>query len=386
LRVVQYMGRRVTIASLQDITQQLALEKRLKGKSEATQTKVHKDNKIMLQMAASNNRLYQMVESLKAVPDLSKQLSALDNVNEVIKQACLYITNQETGLQFGSCVIYMSRGDQLEVAYANPFRMTSAVSTKDNETFRNLLDGKVDMVVTDEGHRVVPIHDRDSIIGILEVGIGRTLERIFATDDPVRRGAENVIKAIADFIGGQIANIKLREKIQLQAVEDKLTGLFNRRHFDEKIEGEFKRAARYNRSLALIVLDIDHFKKVNDVHGHAQGDTVLSAIGKLMGGSFRDLDTVCRTGGEEFAILMPETSTEAAVAKADQLRKAVEALQIDMGASKVPHKDGDTMHVTISLGVASVSPAIESADHLYQEADRVLYVAKESGRNRVVAA
>ena len=382
-----YMGRPVVVGSLRDVTDQIRLEEQLRGKISSEESKVKDHHAKALEVVNANNRLLQMVESLKAVPELSKRLSSLDEVDDVIKQACLYITNQEEGLQFGSCVIYLRQEGRLEVAYANPFRMTTYLRIDNaHPIFSQLLNGKADIVVTDQGNRLAPIKGREGIIGVLEVGVGRTLRRIFEHNDQVLAAQENVIKSIADFIGIQIANLQLRDAIQQQVILDKLTGLYNRRHFDSKLANEFRRAVRYQRDLSLLVVDIDHFKKVNDTHGHPQGDAVLKVVTGILGSSFRDIDTVCRIGGEEISVIMPETSVEDAKMKAEQVRDAIEKCRIGLAASKTKADPDATMSVTISIGVACINNSIESEDHLFQEADRLLYIAKNSGRNRVCSA
>src|SRR5690606_37363085 len=126
--------------------------------------------------------------------------------------------------------------------------------------------------------------------------------------------------SLADFIGVQVANLRLVAKVQQQVSEDTLTGLHNRRHFVTRVEEEFRRACRYGRDMSLLMIDIDHFKDVNDTHGHPFGDRVLRDLGKLLRSSFRDIDTVCRIGGEEFAVIMPETPSASAALKAEMVR------------------------------------------------------------------
>ncbi|MCA8938497.1 MAG: GGDEF domain-containing protein, partial [Planctomycetes bacterium] len=183
-----------------------------------------------------------------------------------------------------------------------------------------------------------------------------------------------------------ISNLMLRESIHKQVIEDALTGLYNRRYFHDKLEQEFRRAVRYGRELALLVLDIDHFKSINDSHGHAQGDVVLALLGNKLQQSFRELDTVARIGGEEFAIIMPETTLENAKLKAERLRQAIMTTTIELSASKMLSETNTHMHITVSIGAATIASGIDGPEHLFQEADRALYIAKNSGRNRVCVA
>ncbi|MDO8959412.1 MAG: diguanylate cyclase [Rhodocyclaceae bacterium] len=163
-----------------------------------------------------------------------------------------------------------------------------------------------------------------------------------------------------------------QELLQL-ATTDTLTGLANRRHFLAQIAQEAERILRFARPAALLMLDLDHFKRVNDQHGHAAGDAVLKAFAQEVTESLRKTDRAGRLGGEEFAILLPETHPDAAQAFAERLRLSVEALPIPF--------EGMTLGITVSIGVTNVSP--EDIESTLRRGDRALYLAKEGGRNRV---
>jgi diguanylate cyclase (GGDEF)-like protein len=160
------------------------------------------------------------------------------------------------------------------------------------------------------------------------------------------------------------------------AREDTLTGLSNRRHFDERLQEEWRRALRYGHSLSLLMCDIDHFKQVNDVYGHMYGDSVLKEVGQTLLQGSRASDVVARYGGEEFVVLLCEAGREQAVIVAERLRSAVKALSFS-------HPSGP-FHITISVGVAT-SAQSQSDDpvRLLAEADEALYAAKGRGRDRV---
>lgn len=167
------------------------------------------------------------------------------------------------------------------------------------------------------------------------------------------------------------------ERLRQLAITDGLTGLANRRWFLEVLEYEMQRHRRYGSSLALIAIDVDHFKRVNDTWGHAVGDEVLRALTAICRAEVRDVDTVGRIGGEELAVLLPDTAPEVAVAVAERLRATVQATPLCTSAGPLA--------VTLSLGV-SASPPCDRADTLLREADRALYLAKAGGRNRVERA
>ena len=159
---------------------------------------------------------------------------------------------------------------------------------------------------------------------------------------------------------------------------DQLTGLLNRHAFFEAVDIELARCRREPRALSLVVLDVDHFKSVNDRHGHPTGDLVLQRIADVLASSFRAVDTVARVGGEEFVVLMPAAAAADARRVADRCRAAVAAMAVDGPDGPVP--------VTLSGGVAELDPDNDDFDALMQRADRALYRAKVGGRNRIEAA
>jgi diguanylate cyclase (GGDEF)-like protein len=167
-----------------------------------------------------------------------------------------------------------------------------------------------------------------------------------------------------------------RERAEEQARTDELTGMRNRRAFYELGELAVSQASRYGDPVALIILDIDHFKRVNDTWGHATGDETLRLVALIIQRTVRTSDIAGRIGGEEFAILLPRASAEQAVAMAERLRAAMEKAPL--------FHDAGTIHFTASFGVAVGGRGVETLDRLLQDADKALYEAKEGGRNRVV--
>jgi len=168
----------------------------------------------------------------------------------------------------------------------------------------------------------------------------------------------------------EIANEQLREL----AITDALTGVKNRRAFDERLRHEFALAARHNLPLSLMMLDVDHFKGFNDAYGHTEGDAMLRAIAAVIRKDVRSTDMVARYGGEEFAVILPSTGREEAHLMAERICRAVEAM------------DSSHRKMTISIGIASKTPEIENRDHFLALADEALYHAKNKGRNRVAVA
>jgi diguanylate cyclase (GGDEF)-like protein len=173
-----------------------------------------------------------------------------------------------------------------------------------------------------------------------------------------------------------IRNARLHETTVDLAETDSLTGLANRRKLEQRLHQEIARAQRNNRPLALVLLDVDHFKGINDSHGHAAGDAVLRALAEVFRHEVRDVDLAARTGGEEFMFLLPETDGERALRVAERIRAALHAQPISVpGAGR--------LQVTVSLGIACYPRDASAADALIANADRALYLAKQAGRDRV---
>lgn len=187
-----------------------------------------------------------------------------------------------------------------------------------------------------------------------------------------------VAAAMAKQVSVALDNAQLIKDLENLATTDGLTRLANRRHFMERAESEFERSQRYRRELSVFLLDADHFKAINDEHGHDTGDRALRLLAGACREGLRHLDVIGRYGGEEFVVLLPETSAALALETAERLRKQVESM-------RVPGPKGD-IRVTVSVGVATAGPATESVAALINQADRALYEAKRGGRNRVAAA
>jgi diguanylate cyclase (GGDEF)-like protein len=167
----------------------------------------------------------------------------------------------------------------------------------------------------------------------------------------------------------------VQDRLRARAITDELTGVLNRRGVVERIDQEFALVMRYDRPLSVIVLDADHFKKVNDTYGHSTGDEVLVEIAKRMRAELRPYDDVGRYGGEEFAIVLPACPSEDALSVADRVRRAV--CENPIATSQGP------VVVTVSAGVGTADAGRHrSADEVIAEADSALYTAKENGRNR----
>ncbi len=182
--------------------------------------------------------------------------------------------------------------------------------------------------------------------------------------------------SILKYMAGDDLETTYHEEIYRLMTVDALTQAFNKRYFGEALEREHNRSKRYLRALSLVAFDIDRFKELNDTHGHVAGDKALSQLAIAIKARLRQQDIFCRTGGEEFAVLLPEVPIEGARITAEKIRAIAAATPLDLG--------GATVTCTVSLGVATLGGAIETSEQLVAAADARLYEAKGQGRNRVV--
>jgi diguanylate cyclase (GGDEF)-like protein len=185
--------------------------------------------------------------------------------------------------------------------------------------------------------------------------------------------------AIAEHVAVSVANLTLRETLRVQAVRDPLTGLYNRRYMQEFLDRELQSARRKNRPVAVLMLDLDHFKRYNDNFGHSAGDKALAAFGDSLLRCVRADDVACRYGGEEFVLIFPECSLRQATVRAEEIRKR-------LSEYCVQHTQQSTRALTVSIGVAAFDETTDRLDLLLTFADEALYEAKRAGRNRVVVA
>jgi diguanylate cyclase (GGDEF)-like protein len=211
----------------------------------------------------------------------------------------------------------------------------------------------------------IPLTYRNSIIGVL-VAEDDTPNRVWEDEEML------MVRTVADQLAVAISHARLFRQVQLQAMTDSLTGLYNYRYFQERLDREIKAADRNNESLSLILLDLDHLKRINDTHGHRAGDAALRHVASILQATVRDIDVCARYGGEEFVIILPQCSRDAAFQVAERVREAI-ALQT---APRIGS-------VTASIGLASYPAPARTKEELIEMSDRAMYQAKEAGRNRV---
>jgi diguanylate cyclase (GGDEF)-like protein len=218
----------------------------------------------------------------------------------------------------------------------------------------------------------IPLAAHGETLGLLTLVHDATLQD---AGEDIRRRAEMVARQV----GLTLSNIRLRESLRDQSIRDPMTKAFNRRHLEAVVEMEFARAERFKRPLSIAMLDIDHFKRYNDTHGHQSGDAALIAVSQHIQSNLRGTDWLFRYGGEEFLILLSESDAADASTRLDALRASISEMGITVDGVSLPH-------VTVSCGVAGLDASGTTFSELVAAADEALYEAKRSGRNQVKLA
>jgi diguanylate cyclase (GGDEF)-like protein len=224
----------------------------------------------------------------------------------------------------------------------------------------------------------VPMMAHGETLGLLYLNL-RTGEMDKTRASDQINSEQRLARTLAEQAALALANLNMRDALKVQSIRDPLTGLFNRRYMEESFDRELRRATRKRSALAILMIDIDHFKSFNDSFGHEAGDAVLRSFGTLLKEYFRGEDVLCRYGGEEFTVILPETSLEAARQRSIELCEHAKRMLVE-------HQGQTLRPISISVGVASFREHGTTAEILLRAADAALYLAKQQGRDRVVLA
>ncbi|HEX2809343.1 MAG TPA: diguanylate cyclase, partial [Kineosporiaceae bacterium] len=264
------------------------------------------------------------------------------------------------GLEPGAVSVPQDAGETVEVALAGLADLADDAVRRGELVVTDLVDAAGPALA-------VPLRREERVIGAL--GVARQAGS--APFDPL---AIEAVTALAAHAGTAVANVRAHEETARQSITDPLTGAGNFRHMTATLAKEVERANRFNRPLSLLMLDLDHFKQVNDSQGHAFGDAVLREFARRLGGCLREVDVVARYGGEEFVVVLPETASEGASAVAARIVDAIRKEPFRAG--------GSSRTVTVSVGVASFPDHGRTSSELMRSADGALYAAKHAGRDR----
>jgi len=338
-------------------------------------------------MALQNARLYSLererARQLEAINAIAKQTTAVLDLEDLLARVCGLIQQafqvehvslflrEDHDLVLrahrGTLTLRIPEGGRFP-ASTQPWARVLATNTTVTEA--DLLQGPAaaKFYAESASRMCIPLVSFGQILGVLALDS--------AKPDAFRDRDLQSLESVADICATAIQNAHYVERVKQLAYLDGLTGIFNRRFFELRILEEIERARRYGTGMAVIMADIDQFKRLNDEFGHLLGDEVLRQVSSLFHQQVRKIDVVCRYGGEEFGILLTQTQAQHAMSVAEKLRKAVETWQFP----------GVPSAVTISAGAAAFPDHGTTRDELVRAADRGLYAAKQGGRNRVCLA
>ncbi|PYX80143.1 MAG: hypothetical protein DMG70_24900 [Acidobacteria bacterium] len=338
-------------------------------------------------LAVQNARLHSLerrrAQQLEAINTIAQQMTVVLELRELLPKVCWLV---EKAFQLDHVSVLLKEEEDL-VLRAHEGRLTLCIPGDARLPCRAGIWGRA--LVAGTSAIVDDVRKDADYVGLFEetssqmciplLSFGQTLG-VLALDS-TRTAAFNpadrpTLESVADICANAIQNAHHVERVRQLAYIDGLTGIFNRRFFELRINQEIERAQRFDSALSVIILDVDQFKRLNDEFGHLLGDEVLRQISSIFSQHLRKIDVVCRYGGEEFAILLPQTSVEQALRVAEKLRGVVETWPFP----------GVPRPVTISAGTAVFPRHGTTRDELVQAADAGMYAAKQAGRNRVCLA
>ena len=228
------------------------------------------------------------------------------------------------------------------------------------------------------GYICMPINRRNDLLGMIHIEYSGDM--VFETDEAKHHyfeSCQTLLSTTVDNLSSSIAGLKLRETLKQQAIRDPLTSLYNQRYMKESLERSIAQQTRSGEGIGVIMIDIDHFKKINDTYGHAAGDLVLTEFARVASESFRESDIVCRYGGEEFVVIMAPATQEQVMKRATDFCHKLRTLNMQCDGVALPN-------ITASFGVSHMSEKFEKPAAMLKMADTALYEAKSAGRDQVV--
>ncbi len=353
-----------------------------------------------LQLKIANEKLTQSITELEArnvevvtLSELGELLQTCQNTQEayaVVQQLGKKLFPQDAGALY---IISASRNLVENVSMWGELKSEPVFSPEHCWCLRRgrvheVLEGQTQLLchhmttgeVLDVNYICAPLMSHGEIIGLIHIEsalINHACQELTPTEIEAHFASKRrLVLAMAEQLALALANLKLREKLQNQSIRDPLTGLFNRRYMEESLERELGRAKRKNTNLAIIMLDVDHFKRFNDTYGHDAGDILLNHLGTFLKSSIRKEDIACRYGGEEFLLIFPDMTKEQVFVKAQELNRNVQHMKIQ---TTMPIGG-----ITISIGVSFYPTHGHDIQTLVHVADMALYRAKKEGRNRVI--
>ncbi|MGQ0700090.1 MAG: PAS domain S-box protein [Panacagrimonas sp.] len=366
------------VAVIEDINERKAAEARFKALTASLELQVSERTAQLHEIIRGGQRRN---EELTLIAEMSQLLSAANNLGEAGQVVMLYLPRiflQADGALYLADATHESFQRKTHWGAAPPgapvFPSADCWALRRGEIHH--VEGEADALycphVSSHSYRhphlCVPIQTLGAQMGLIELAWGRAADG-WAPEMPL-------VKMVADKIGLAFGNLRLREELSRQALIDPLTGLNNRRWLENWLRARVARHARSGEGFAVLMIDVDHFKSVNDEYGHEAGDRALREIGRVLASSVREDEAVARFGGEEFTVVLDTDHPSQAMAAGQRIREAVACMRVQF-------KDGEPLALTVSIGVALFPLDGADAQNVIERADAALYEAKHRGRDRV---
>jgi diguanylate cyclase (GGDEF)-like protein len=388
---VRFFEEDCLLVGLMDISSQREIEERLEATNEQMEEAVMRANELAilaesradenLRRAEQMTTLYKIGLSLTQGLDLNQTLMELyEQSRSVVHADTFYVALLDEAGEKVSFPIFVDNGKYVKMEAVNIFSTRNLTREVIESRSILYLNDRTDpdtqakhpsMQLGEHTTRTyvgLPLVLHDLVIGVISV---QSLQPNAFSEDEIM-----LLETMATQAAIAIANARLFDETQRLAITDSLTGLFTRRHMFELARKEYARARRYRHPFAVVFLDIDHFKHVNDAFGHAAGDTVLNAVAQICLDNVRQMDILGRFGGEEIMLLLPDTSLENSIVVANRLRQRI--------ASTPVQTEQGPVSVTVSIGVAALDDTCDRLETLIEHSDQAMYSAKRQGRNRVI--
>lgn len=358
-------GRDVTIGSMRDISERLTLEKSLRDK--------------ITEIALAGNRLLALTEKIKNAPVLTSELLAVSDEETLCKKTIKLLCAPE-GLRYKDAAIYLIKNEKL-IRYCCSNELfpkrdnkppPRIISLNAKHPFTNIIHDKTFSHPT-QNEILIPLKGRQQTLGLIRILVDSKEKELMNANPTAKKGYEDILETVVATIGILIDNLRLNKMLEAQSIVDELTQVHNRRYFERTLKEEVQRSQRYRRECSLLLIDLNNFKEINDTAGHQQGDIVLKEAAQLLLHSSRRADAVCRYGGDEFAIILPETNIKGALTKANSLYHKIKSYRFtNLKNRRKP------LFLTASFGISALSKKyrILSEDDLLNSADQALYKAK----------
>lgn len=327
-----------------------------------------------LELQRNALRIHALTEKIRHIPMVISQILTIDQEEEFFKSVSNFLTNEpELGIK--KIDFYILKNKKLYI-YKQESGLIEFKDEREYPTIMKIINSQKSLL-EQQNIYYSPLIGKQNTFGVIKLILDEFEVKLIFENALIARGYIDSLESLAKILGIFFNSILLYKKLEELSVTDELTGAYNRRFFDKKIKEEVIRARRYKKDISLLILDLDNLKQINDTYGHLVGDEALVKLANILSSNLRSTDYLCRYGGDEFAIIMPETSGYDAFYKAELLRKLIALEDITL-------PNGCSFNMTVSIGVGEYTDNIATEEELIKKADTALYIAKSKGKNTVV--